>query len=50
VEILYKILLVIAVLWAGLILAESWEVLDGGGVLVALLPLVLVVGVKKGMS
>ncbi|EEB80451.1 hypothetical protein GPB2148_3268 [marine gamma proteobacterium HTCC2148] len=49
-EILYKILLVIAVLWAGLILAESWEVLDGGGVLVALLPLVLVVGVKKGMS
>jgi hypothetical protein len=24
--------------------------LDGGGVLVALLPLVLVVGVKKGMS
>lgn len=45
-EILFRLLVVASILWAGMIIAENWGEIDGIGFLVAFLPTGLLVGVK----
>ena len=43
---LHRILIVISLLWFGVVMADSWDQMEAGAVLVAALPAALVVGLK----